>query len=223
MIRNVRTPRWKALLAVSVAGAALLWHVLACMESPMAFSPGGKHLAFVATEYGKATTQPVAGERHWRLIVVSEAKRARLVEQTDRYMLTAPAYSPNGQHLCYFRVALPTRREAEKLRQDAERRREQLKALEPFRETRLASEPDAGAAATSQPFQDSGGVRSLPSLSQFVEFWQKALLNPRTAAVLVVRDAVALDVVVATVRMELPLLDFTQDDPAGVLGATYMF
>ena len=39
------TNRWTARLMIVAATGVLLWHVLACVESPMAFSPNGD-LAF---------------------------------------------------------------------------------------------------------------------------------------------------------------------------------
>ena len=120
MVRQVKaadpptTAGWKAILAMTVAGGALLWHVLACIESPMAFSPSGKDLAFVTggPSLAEGKDAHLAGARVFRMMVLSDGKHIRAVEQTDRHLLTAPAYSPNGQQLCYFRVPLLTEKQA---------------------------------------------------------------------------------------------------------------
>ena len=70
-MNDVRTPGWKAILAVTVAAGALLWHVLACTESPMAFSPGGKDLAFVTMNPYDRQDVHLAGKRLYRLCVRS--------------------------------------------------------------------------------------------------------------------------------------------------------
>ena len=96
----------KAFLAIAVVTGGLLWHLLACTESPMAFSPEGDKLAFVTMEpYGQDDIL-AAGTCAYRLMVLTDSKRVRILEETTDHMLTAPAYSPDGKHLCYLRVPL---------------------------------------------------------------------------------------------------------------------
>ena len=57
--------RWKATLFVLAGCGVLLWHLLACVESPMAFSPQGD-LAF--TVLGLAPAAPNAESVVWSRI-----------------------------------------------------------------------------------------------------------------------------------------------------------
>jgi sugar lactone lactonase YvrE len=209
-VRPIRTPGWKALLAVTVAAAGLIWHVLACIESPMAFSPGGKHLAFVTVTPCVEKGLHLAGRCTYRLMVLSEGKKVRVIEQTAKHMLTAPGYSPDGRYLCYLRLPLLTPDQAEKLKK---RLRERRKALAD------ALEPKEDAAAGIFPKSPPGAVetkdQALPSAENFVEFYRKAAAGPTLPATLVVRDAVATDIVIATTKVQLPI--FMQDN----LGAGY--
>jgi hypothetical protein len=100
MVRHVvaaRPRRWMALLAILIAGGGLLWHILACMESPMAFSPDGKTLAFVTMEpLGDIDKQPLPGEHAFRLMVLTQDRKIRVLEQSVDEMLTAPGFSPTA-------------------------------------------------------------------------------------------------------------------------------
>jgi len=97
MVRPVTgAPRgaWKAALAIAVVAGGLIWHLLACIESPMAFSPGGKDLAFVTMEpYGDGGAPGRAGQHTYRLMVLTGGKPIRVLEETSREMLSGPAYS----------------------------------------------------------------------------------------------------------------------------------
>jgi hypothetical protein len=95
-------------LMVLVAAGTLLWHVLACVESPMAFSPDGKDLAFVTMEPFELKGLHLAGPHCFRLFVLSGGKDLRVIEQTTEAILTAPAYSPDGKQICYLRIPLLT-------------------------------------------------------------------------------------------------------------------
>ena len=107
MVRRVNPRSRKPLAGVLLflAFGAVLWHVLACRESPMAFSPDGRRLAFV-------TMEPYDGDidkddKHmFRLMVLTDGKNLRIVEQTDLTALSAPAFSPDGRQICYLRLPL---------------------------------------------------------------------------------------------------------------------
>jgi len=230
MVRHVKTtgspatPGWKALLAVTVAAGALLWHVLACVESPMAFSPGGKDLAFVASSNATLEDKDIhlAGTRTFRLMVLHEAQRVRLVEETDKHLLTAPGYSPDGQQLCYFRVPLLTAEQADAAKKAATERLERLRAA--VAQTQPAGVPNwvgktFGEALTSWPAE--GEDKPTERMQQAAEFWGASTLNPPVPVELVVRDAKALDIVLATATVSLPIYDFTSGQPGGGLTMTY--
>ena len=208
---DLKTPGWKAVLAVTVAAGALLWHVLACTESPMAFSPSGKELAFVTmSPYGHEKLG-LAGKHVYRMCVLSEGKRVKVVERTDKHMLTAPTYSPNGKHLAYFRIPLLTEKAATELRERIDKRR---KALEDI--GRLTAAPGATTKA-AEPNEPETKDLTLPPLAKAVEFYKNALLGPHVPVQLVVRDAMATDLVLATATIDLPMSDFQSDRPEGLM------
>ena len=90
------------------ASGILLWHVLACTESPMAFSPDGQSLAFVTMEPYEGEGNPgLAGPHCYRLMVVGNRQELRVLEEITNVMLTAPALSPDGSQLCYVRSITP--------------------------------------------------------------------------------------------------------------------
>jgi hypothetical protein len=153
MVRDVVAARprsWMAILAIVIAGGGLLWHILACVESPMAFSPDGKTLAFVTMEpLGDLKEQPRPGEHAFRLMTVSQDRKVRVLEESVNDMLTAPGFSPDGRRLCYVRVPL---RSASQLAAVEETARRYEQALD-----------QAARAAASAPSQDSPGPASVPA------------------------------------------------------------
>jgi len=212
MVRPV-TPRaadaWKAALAVAVIAGGLLWHVLACTESPMAFSPGGKDLAFVLTQpYGKGMDKEglVRGEMVFRLMVLSEGRPVRILEETADALLSAPAYSPDGRRLAYLRIPLLDAETAGRVKALAD---ERAKALDPDLPdlpadlaAALAPPPPAGEPApTELEFPDA---EPLPSVSEAADWLRQSVALLPVKATLVVRDA-ATDAVVSTARLPLPL------------------
>jgi hypothetical protein len=100
---------WKPRLLLAVGVVAVLWHILACVESPMSFSPEGD-LAFVVSDpYGPYSDGwMLAGARTYRLMVLEKDGELREIERTSTHQLGAPAYSPDGQQIAYLRVPLLT-------------------------------------------------------------------------------------------------------------------
>lgn len=110
---NFRAPRsWLAGLLMFLAGGAVIWHLLACVESPMAFSPDGKRLAFTTMEpYGDINDfdkmeSIAAGNHTFRVMVLEDGREPRLVDEAQDAMFSAPAWSPDGKRLVYLRIPL---------------------------------------------------------------------------------------------------------------------
>ena len=101
-------PQWKSLLAIFVGAGALLWHVLACVDSPMAYSPDGKNLAFTVAQPLPDFDDGFNENVIFRLMVLSNGNDLRTVEETSKFILTGPAYSPDGKQLCYLRLPPPS-------------------------------------------------------------------------------------------------------------------
>ena len=175
----------KATFGIMAASAILLWQVLACTESPMAFAPDGKDLAFVTMEPYDDDDLHLVGARAYRLMVVSKRKDVRLIEQTTDAMLTAPAYSPDGSRLCYLRLALLTTEQwQEQVHWAKLRLRRWDQASSQPATTGPASRP-APAPATAESWRTES--LSLPDIAKTRDFIQRATVNRPAAAELVIR------------------------------------
>jgi hypothetical protein len=166
MVRQVAprpTATWKALLALGIASGALLWHILACTESPMAFSPDGKRLAFVTMEpYAKDDSLLVAGARVFRLMALSDRKDLHVIEATTGALLSAPGYSPDGRRLAYFRIPLLTEEGVARLQAFTEAQRPTSEPQEEFAwgdyaAALLPVAPNPSAGATGRPAPETAG------------------------------------------------------------------
>ena len=137
---------WKPVLAIAVAGGAVLWHVLACTESPMSFSPDGRQLAFTTMEpYEAEHNLAAAGPRLYRLMVLSEGKELQVIEETTDFMLSGPGFSPDGKRLAYLRIPLLTAKGVEKLQEHAQAR-EKAFGGDPFAWADLSASPPSRPA-----------------------------------------------------------------------------
>jgi hypothetical protein len=144
-------------LMVFVAAGTLLWHVLACVESPMAFSPDGKDLAFVTVEPFELKGLHLAGPHCFRLFVASGGKDLRLIEQTTDAMLTAPAFSPDGKQICYLRIPLLTAERARQRVKEEKERRAAWNAVE---------KPVIRHGARTDPWRESRKLPAVPDVSR---------------------------------------------------------
>jgi hypothetical protein len=202
---------WKAGLAIAVVAAGLLWHILACIESPMAFSPSGKDLAFVTMEpYGGGDDIALAGTHVYRLMVLSEGKTVRTLEETTRYMLTAPAWSPDGKRVAYLRILLLEKEQHDRLMELIKKNKEARKqASEALDEKAWAEAPlppvAPGASEPPAKSPESTEDLSLPPAGAMANYGDQQFTLPRLPAVLVVRDAATGQGVSATRTFTAPM------------------
>jgi len=209
---HMRAHAWKASAAILIAAAGLLWHILACIESPMSFSPEG-NLAFVTMEPYGGEGLAIAGTHAFRLMILSKEKKLRVIEQTTSHMLTGPAYSPDGKSLCYLRIALLKPEEKKRVVAFTKKRDELYDQVttRPAKEIwRPASAPGSTTAPASKP---SGSERdlTLPPLDNFETLFRNAWVGPIVPAELVVRDS-ATDKVVSTVQIEITINTYRNND-----------
>jgi hypothetical protein len=212
MVRPMKSSHaWKAGLAIAVVAAALIWHILACVESPMAFSPSGKDLAFVTMEpYGTGDDINLAGTHVYRLMVLSEGKPVRVLEETSRYMLTAPAWSPDGKRVAYVRIMLLEKEQQDRLKELIQKSREAFKqapeAVSDKAWTEAPLPPVAPGADEPPPKSpESTEDLSLPPAAGMLDYGRQQFALPRVPAVLVVRDAATGQVVSAMRTFTAPM------------------
>lgn len=230
MVRPVigtRRGAWKAGLALAVVAGGLLWHVLACIESPMAFSPDGERLAFVTMEpYAGGGDANLPGAQNYRLMVLTGDKDLRILEETSTAMLTAPAWSPDGSRIAYLRIPLLTEAQRE-ARAEAVRKRKELldqaEQVEPEPKEVEGRGPESKEVPAAIPYgqppsgepapqkAEVAGECSLPPLGSQHEFFRDLMANTLFPGVLVVRDAADGKVVSAT---QVDLL-FDESDKEG--------
>jgi hypothetical protein len=208
-----------ALLAILIAGGGLLWHILACMESPMAFSPDGKTLAFVTIEpLGDLDEQPLPGEHAFRLMVLGDDRKVRVLEQSVDELLTAPGFSPDGKRLCYLRVPLRTPAQMaaveEKIKryEQAVQQAEQAPATAPSTETPGAASPPAAASAPAAGEPSLEEDLSLPSFRSLAEFLSKTRMLDPLICTLVERD-LSTGRIVSTTRFPAVVPPITNGSP----------
>ncbi|MBN1510949.1 MAG: PD40 domain-containing protein, partial [Phycisphaerae bacterium] len=183
-----------------------IWHILACTESPMAFSPNGRKLAFVTMEPYDTENLLLAGTHAYRLMVLTDQKQLRIVEETVDYMLSGPAYSADGKQLCYVRIPLLTKEGLEKLHKHVKKQEERLKTQETFPWMEAAKAKPSPAAAPTTQADDSPGDIMIPSGSALVQACRRMEVATSMQAFVVVRNAESLEVV-STTPVEWPLGD----------------
>ena len=212
MVRNViaRKPvASSAVMAIVVGGVALLWHLLACIESPMAYSPNGKDLAFVTMEpYGDGDDVLLAGKHVYRLMVISEGKKLRTLEETTSEMLSAPAFSADGKYLCYLRIRLVTENTLARLKEHVQKWQAWQSEMAGFAWSDVAQ-----ATTTSAPAAFANVVdMALPSFNELLEWQQSLSSTPALPTMLVERDAQSGEVL-STTAVDVPGLN----SPGGLL------
>ena len=189
MVRQITpktVPPWKSVLAIIVVGGGLLWHTLACNESPMAFSPDGDKLAFVTMEPYDAD-DVVVGSSVFRLMVLSKDRKVQVIEETDEYVLSGPAYSPDGKNMCYLRIPRLTEEKINVFERHYGELRDRFSEIESNKGRTPFGLP-ASVDPNSLKKLESIDL-TLPPVKTTLALTMHLMTVPPTSAVLVVRDA----------------------------------
>jgi len=191
----------KPLLAIIIAGGGLLWHLMACTESPMAFSPDGRKLAFVTMEPYELDNLQRAGDHAFRLMVLTDQQDLKVIEETDKFLLSAPAFSPDGKSLCYLRVPLLTEETEVQLTEFYKQKQKYLDLLIAAPDKKL---PEFEKSTPDQP-ADTIDL-TLPPADMTHKLWKYFITAELLPAVLVVRDAESF-AEKSRIIVELPVSD----------------
>ncbi|MCF7957054.1 MAG: hypothetical protein K9M57_01260 [Phycisphaerae bacterium] len=194
---------WKAALAITIAAGAFVWHMLACTESPMAFSPDGKNLAFVTMEPYDVDDGLIAGKNLFRLMVLKDQKDFQVIEQTKDYMLSAPCYSSDGAYIAYLKVPLLTednRKQFEQMgKYETELKRIEKESQEALKGLYQSDPPKEKAPDTN--------LMALPDIESNFELYKHYILAPpELPAKLIVRDT-KTDKVISQTGVNMALSD----------------
>lgn len=187
-------------------------------ESPMSFSPDSRNLALTTIEPLRTDAGSfLSGPQAFRVMILSQEKHPRVLEERTDTLLTAAGYSTDGKRICYLRIPLLSEEQEKAQSEEVERR---LKPLEdavskPWVEwwagggqpkppqTQPAS-PDTQPAST-QPAIDITDT-SLPPVTGAFSAEVNTVFLPSVTAQVVVRDA-RTGQVVSEAPVELPKLD----------------
>lgn len=235
MVRRLNTDGCKALPLMVLAVGGLVWHVLACVESPMAFAPNGD-LAFTLMEpYAKGEDLVLCGTHTYRLMLLpAGATEPKVLEESSHWMISAPGFSADGQRIAHLRIPLLTAEGVASVQQALKSKQESLSVptSRPAKsdwpqvaewpvgpELRILLEA-GGPMAEVSTFQEPG----LPSIDSLFESYRAALATPLVPVQLVERRASDGEVVSIT-WVGLPLAlggDVSKEDLSNALLLAYV-
>ena len=196
---------WEVMLSV-LLGAA----IPGCLESSMSYSPDGKHLALVTCEPVSPEGLYVQGGHSYRLMILSDRKALKVLEDSRTDMLSGPAFSPDGRRLCYLRIPLPAADQLEKLQEEAEERLKklaELRALGCDEWTRAVTDPRGGDQ--TKPLLETTDA-TLPGVAGTGHMLHYMMVHPQVTGQLVVRDSTSGQIVTTT-PVEVPFPDPAAD------------
>jgi dipeptidyl aminopeptidase/acylaminoacyl peptidase len=227
MTRRTKINGWMALPLVLLAAGGLLWHVLACVESPMSFSPTGD-LAFTTMEPYDGEHLILRGTHVYRLMVLpAGASEPKVLEESVDWMISAPAFSPDGKRIAYVRLPLLMPEEFARInRVYADSRKARESTAKPVE----YDWPTIPAAPPPEPAQ--AGRSQNPTEAIAMPFWGATLdysvvapCMPTVPAQLVERDA-ATGAVLSLTGVAFPLvMGESKEDDEGfcwVMRITYV-
>ena len=203
-----------------IAVGVLLCHTLACTESPMSFAPSGDLAFTTMVWYDHGETVALRGGHCYRLMVLpKDANEVKLLEESTDYMISAPAFSPDGKKVAYLRIPLASPEEFEKVTKAVKERMERMEpASQPVTGwPKLPMPPSEANAATTQPY--SGVDRTAPPIAETTAFATNMFLGPSIECQLVERD---LQTGKAEVKRELSTLLKFEKDPSSNLVCKYI-
>lgn len=203
---TMRKPKgWKAVLAMFIGAGAVVWHIMACVESPMSFAPNGD-LAFTVMDPYHEEDIGKAGGFLFRMMILSEDRELRVVEASQTHLLSGPGYSADGARIAYLRAPLLTKADEERFESFLKSRYEGYKQARnaPPGEKWIAIAPEGvPPEPPSDPVKGMTDL-TLPPTEPAGEIFGRLQLGGGISEVeLVVRDA-ATGAVVRTVAVELP-------------------
>ena len=108
MTRPARS--WKAKLAMIVAAGVIASHIMACVESPMSFSPTGT-LVFSIWDRTEEPSSPSINV--FRVMTLERDKTLREIERSETHILGGPVFSPDATQIAYLRIPIPLIEEEE--------------------------------------------------------------------------------------------------------------
>jgi len=212
MVRRMNPGKngWKALPLIAVAMGGLLWHAMACVESPMSFASNGD-LAFTTmdpynTLDGNDPSVALRGTHQYSLRVLpAGADAPRVLEESRDWIITAPAFSPDGQRVAYLRIPLLAAADMDELER-------LLKVVDQITSQPTAPPTDFRWPAVTEspqplvPAAPEGKTEdlALPSTESSKDFYRLASLEPAIPAQLVQRSTKDGQVLSIS-KIELPL------------------